>query len=581
MQSKPRLLCLLPLLLVFQILKTQNPCGISTATATLDVNNVKAILQASGDFWWDRSDAGYFVPQVAPGEPQPAAVFAAGLWLGGLDEGSNLKMACQTYGAASNHTDWWPGPLDLTIGTASQENCMRFNRLWKINKPDIDAHIADFNDNGVIDGPVPMPLLAWPGRNNPESFFGNGFDLPIDQPLAPFFDRNGNGNYEPKLGDYPLAPGDQALWWVFNDEGAGAIHGETNATAIRAEVQAFAYAYAGENDENLFNTTFYDFKIINRALEDIDSAFVSLWMDADIGCYLDDYFGSVPEEKMAFFYNEDANDGTPGCTCPGGVVPYCEESPILGVKVLRGPKGDDGEDKGFSSFTYHNNTSWGTPPPKPGTTDPSFDFEYYNYMTGRWKDGTEITYGGEGYNPSSNDIEKFAFPGNPSNADEWSMCHSQSPNFPSGLPEYDRRTLINSGPFRLAPGESTSICYAVMSYFGAELPCPDVTPLIEMGNAVEAFCESLSSAGEVMADNPAIHFYPNPMSTEGKLVLDDQRHFMQQVALYSMDGRLLNSFSNLHTRELSIQRGDQPAGMYFYKILSSDGRLSTGRLVMK
>jgi hypothetical protein len=296
---------------------------------------------------------------------------------------------------------------------------------------------------------------------------------------------------------------------------------------------------------------------------------------------LDDYFGSIPEEKMAFFYNQDAEDGMPGCTCPSGVVSYCEDSPILGVKVLRGPKGADGEDKGFSSFTYHNNTSFGTPPPMPGTTDPSIDIEHYFYMTGHWKDGTAMTYGGDGYNPVSPDIEKFAFPGNPSNAAEWSLCHTQSASFPNGLPSYDRRSLINSGPFRLAPGESTSICYAVMSYFGAELPCPDVTPLIEMGNAIEAFCESLTSTDEVVADNPAIHFYPNPMGTEGKLVLGDQRHFIQHATLHSVDGRLVKSFGQLHTNELDIRRDGLPAGMYFYKIRTSDGRLSTGRLVMK
>ena len=80
--------------------------------------------------------------------------------------------------------------------------------------------------------------------------------------LAPFFDRNGDGVYDPLSGDYPwydLAGdidcrtnrkvtlyGDYNMWWVFNDKGN--IHTETGGDPIGMEIRSQAFAFA-TNDE--------------------------------------------------------------------------------------------------------------------------------------------------------------------------------------------------------------------------------------------------------------------------------------------------------------------------------------------
>ncbi|MEZ4984047.1 MAG: hypothetical protein R2795_03255 [Saprospiraceae bacterium] len=91
--------------------------------------------------------------------------------------------------------------------------------------------------------------------------------------------------------------------------------------------------------------------------------------------------------SLAYVYNADQLDGTNGCTCDQGINTYCDEVPILGVDYFRGPLNELGEELGMSSFTYYLNGS-GTPTPAPGTTDPQTAQEYYNYLSGRWRDGT-------------------------------------------------------------------------------------------------------------------------------------------------------------------------------------------------
>ena len=104
---------------------------------------------------------------------------------------------------------------------------------------------------------------------------------------------------------------------------------------MEVQVQAFAYA---TNDE-INDMTFYRFKLINKASDDIRDCYFAMWVDADLGCSEDDYIGCDVERSMAYVYNEDAADGSPGTSCPGGVETYQLDVPILGIDYFRGPRG--------------------------------------------------------------------------------------------------------------------------------------------------------------------------------------------------------------------------------------------------
>jgi hypothetical protein len=552
------------------ILLFSQVCTVSTDTAHLDVNNARVILQASSDMFWNRGDgyAGYINPKGNTAPSGIPNIATTGFWLGGFDDGGNLKMAASMYGAIQGQTDWWPGPLDME-GTTNSATCTNFDRLWKVNRSAVLSHIADFASDGDIDGPVSQSILAWPGKDNPESMIANGFALPVAHTLAPFVDRNGNGKYEPKLGDYPKIKGDQAIWWIFNDEGGGSSHYESHSTPIRAEVHAMAYAFDGDGDENLANATFYEFTIFNRAAENINDLYTSMWVTNNFGCPVDDFFGSISEEKMAIFYNEDEEDGLVGCDC-GGAPSFCNNIPVTGIKVLSGPKNDDGEDTGFSSFIYINNPAFLNPPI--ATTDPVSDIEFYYYQTGKWRDGTPLTLTGSGYNPSGGTPHSYAFDSNPSNSNGWSFCTKN-------LPPYDRRLLINSGPVNLAPNESTTICYAVMTKFGVNYPCPDVTPLIEMGNAIEEFCASMTPANEPLAATNATQFYPNPLVSEGKLTAKGEA--LESVRLFNTSGQAVRLHNGLKVNELTIERDGLPTGLYYYAALLGNGQMATGKIVIQ
>ena len=457
----------------------------------MDINNVRARLLSSGDVWWNLYDAGYIVPKVEPGSglPEISSVYAGAVWMGGFDPGGNLKLAAQTY-RTSTSTDFWPGPLDPVEGTADEQTCENWDKHFMVLGDDIRLHLELYQEsveNGVPydENLIPESVKGWPARGN--IFFEpiHGFDLPdTEQGLALFYDTNGNEWHEPHLGDYPVIDirgcdlkqfPDQMIFWIYND--AGGTHTQTMGNPMQMEVQVQAFAYK-TNDE-LNDMTFQRYKLINRAVEDLDSTYFAMWVDGDLGCYTDDFVGCDTTRSLAYYYNRDALDGSAGCMCDGGGATYCDNIPILGIDYFRGPVDPDslvldemsGEYEpfqlGMSSFTYYISNAFDY---ANALLDPNDANQYYNYMTGSWRDGTPFTYGGDGYNPVSTAYTKYAFTGAPNDPNGWSMANSN-------LGEGDRRTIQASGPFRLQPGAVNELIIGLPWVPDQAYPNPDISQL--------------------------------------------------------------------------------------------------------
>jgi len=504
-------------------------CVLSRGEVDMDVNNVKARLQAGGDVWWNYDVGRYIVPKVEPGSGQReiSSIFAGSVWIGGRDDQNNLRMAANTYRRA-NSNDWYTGPLDPG-GETDQVQCENWDRFFGVTGEEIREHQRNlvqfgdsYNPNDIPDG-----VKYWPGQGN--EFFSElyGFELPdYPQGLGSFKDFGPGGDedqpdgiYNPLDGDYPVIQirgcelnnfPDEMQFWIYND--AGGPHTSTQATPIRMEVQVQAFAYATNDEIN--NMTFQRYKMINRAEQSLDSAFFAMWIDGDLGCDGDDYIGCDTSLSLMTLYNEDEIDGDVGssCECASNAPTYCNEVPILGVDYFRGPLGpkvfradgglrnpnlgetpDTIVELGMSSFTYYNRA--GGPGGWPeAMTDPLSGPEFYNYISGSWRDGTPFTFGGSGYNPGSPDADpiKFAFPADPDDANGWSMCTA-------GLALGDRRTVQASGPFRLDPGSVNELIIGAVWVPDLQTyPCPDLTPLVR----ADVKAQALFDACFVLPDGP-------------------------------------------------------------------------------
>ena len=121
-------------------------CSPSTSQTDLDVNNVRATMLGGGDMWWDLNDAQYEIPKGG----FKNSLFAGALWIGGVDNGGQLKAAAQTYRQFGGN-DFWPGPLDEITASVTEEECLKFNKHYKIERAIVEEFKARYVDPQVPD----------------------------------------------------------------------------------------------------------------------------------------------------------------------------------------------------------------------------------------------------------------------------------------------------------------------------------------------------------------------------------------------------------------------------------------------
>lgn len=357
-------------------------CRRGQGSAELNINNVRARINTSGNMWYDGSTARYFVPK----DGNSTAMYCAALWVGGTDANDQLRVAALRFGQDGD--DFWPGPLTVDKNASVDKSvCEKWDKHFTITKAEVEYFVAGIEKDAAgnvisVDASrATEAIKTWPAHG----------DVSKNQSkfLAPFYDQNGNGVYEWEMGDYPyydlsgeLCPakikanlpagsvytptptfesntsnpnygtggaleakggllvdqvlkGDQTIWWVFNDKGNA--HTESKSeNPIGLEIRAQAFAFTMSDEIN--NMTFYSYEIINRSTFVLTNTYFSQWVDPDLGYAQDDYVGCDVERGLGYCYNGKATDGP-------GTGAYSGNPPAIGIDFFQGPYMDpDGRD---------------------------------------------------------------------------------------------------------------------------------------------------------------------------------------------------------------------------------------------
>ncbi len=369
-----------------------------------DVNELNMWMTNYGSFAWDlyTGNSGLEFPKGSG----HTAVFAAGLWLGARVNGETRTVV------AEYSQEFGPGAM---VGGTFSDPALPQYHVYKVKpwtgNPADTAHV-----DRTSPGPLEDPLEhhGWSEYMAGAAPYGapvRMWDLPDPNDANATIQVPG-----------PDVAGDQMLWAVFNDaDPANHTNDAGGSTPLGVEVQ---HAVTGVNQSGApGQTAFARYRIINKGAQQLSDMYVSMWVDPDVGGATDDLVGSDPGLGMVYAYNANNAD-----------LVYGSSPPAVGAVLLEGPKNALGDTiPATSAVRYIDGT------------DPAARGETYAYMQGLNIDGTPQI------DPTTNTVKTFVFDGDPTQGTGWLDANPA-----------DRRMMLSSGPFSMAPGDTQNVEFAIV-----------------------------------------------------------------------------------------------------------------------
>jgi len=375
----------------------------------IDAGAINMWVTNVGSFAWD---IGTGLPGlIYPKGSDQRAVFAAGLWIG-------AKVGGQTRVTVGEYSqEYGPGRI---VGGFPDDPSRPEYVVYKVaayaGDPQDTAHVERSAGELAAD-PNLDPLLhhSWSEYLTGAAPHG----APVRVHRLPDTSTPDPSDLVDVPG--PDVRGDQMLWAVFNDADPS-LHGNDagGTSPLGVEVQQSFHTFAATGV--LGSTVFLEFKIIHKGSSVLDSAFVALWVDPDVGGFTDDLAACDTLAGRGYAYNATNTDAT-----------YGASPPAVGVDLLRGAivAGDTLGLYAFNSFV--------------NGTDPTTPEQSYNYMQGLEAGGTTRI------NPTTGGPTRYMFSGDPVAGSGWL---DTSPG--------DKRILLSTGPFTMVPGDTQAVLLALV-----------------------------------------------------------------------------------------------------------------------
>jgi hypothetical protein len=447
----------------------------------------------------------------------------------------------------------------LSPGKADNPDDPKY-RVYKIRKkwdtlpqgPERDALERDYNDWPVEDG-------------------------------APWIDIDGDSIYTPGI-DEPEFSGDETLWFVSNDLDTIRSRRTYGSNPIGLEIHTLVYGF---NENNfLKDVIFKKYTIINKSTSQIGDMYISYWTDDDLGDAEDDFVGCDTLLDLGYTYNGD-NEDWDGRGDTYGTPPPAVGHMFVQGPVVRGQPSDSARYQGkwlsgyknlpLTSFFLYIGASNCFSDPTMGHYSGTIEF-YKNMRTLIWN--------GNSYpDPHTGLAAKFIVPGDPVASLGW----YEGDGWPGGEDPGDRRSLMTSGPFSMAPGDTQEVEFAIFMAIGSDY-IDSITRLKETAREIhQYFGNDIPSDIEARRQYTPTAFrlhqnYPNPFNPTTTINYELQITNYIDLSVYNLLGQkvatLVSRRQNAGQYQVDWNAAGFASGVYYYRLSTESGFIQTKKLVL-
>jgi len=395
---------------------------------------------------------------------------------------------------------------------------------------------------------------------------------------APFIDNNLNGVYEPEF-DEPDIRGDQMLWWSNHTADSARSSWTYGSYGDKIEIHTSVWS-----SENPFPDVVYkEYKFINKSEKVLTDFYFAYWADPDVGYAADDFAGVDTLLNLGFCYNsDDYDDGyftnTPASTgyllldgpvVPGGVNDTARFNGELrsGVKNLP-----------LAAFQFFIGGHHLYSDPALGTYEGTK--QIYNQITGKLWNGDPII------DPNTTEPTKFALAGYPEKGTGW----YEGDGWPTIMQGGDRRIIMSSGPFTMAPGDTNCVTMAILNARGVNR----IKSLInlkrlarQVGNewVYGIITGTEKNSNFIPEEYQLAQNYPNPFnpSTVIEFSLPEQANV--QLEVFNILGEkvadLVNTELLAGVHKVDFNGEGLASGLYIYRLTAGDVNLVRKMMLLK
>ena len=456
----------------------------------LDINNATVVLDRTGQYAFQDpfTGANGSFPRATSGN----TTFAQGfMFAGKVKDGGSVEVRS---GGSTYFTGMKPGGLQPDGTPEDRGNAERFH-VWRVHRDWEERSVQQQSAayRAGISNPSNVSESAVTETREQYEYDWNNWPA---NDGAPFQDCDNDGQYNPAppeaVGsatrcedlrearddgeiqnvDIPGRPGaDQTLWTVANDIGSASldtdISGVYASPEIGVEVQYTVWGYDRRPGAPLGNIAFHNAKLIYVGKPDahpnptppdaqIDSMFISWWVDPDVGTFSNDFVGVDTTTSLAYAYNAGPEDPTFESL---GLPPAA-----VGFDFLKGPTVDpatrlpdpNGETLGLTSFSFF---AAGTRATDPALFEYTGTLEWFNLMRGVLPQ-PPYPAGEPFINPITGEPGVFTNSGDPVTGRGWIDGEFVGPS--------DRRMAPNTGPFRMEVGDTVDVTVAQVNGLGED-----------------------------------------------------------------------------------------------------------------
>ncbi|QTN37756.1 T9SS type A sorting domain-containing protein [Cryomorphaceae bacterium] len=540
---------------------------------TVDINQYVGTIDSEGNLFSEflggisiipRDYASVIDTSIFAGPSGFSSFYGAAFNYTGISQQGDSLLSARNY---DTDTDFSPGPYTSSgIG-----NISLWNKTYKTTSQEIDFHVQNAGSPGYQ---IPNSIQEWPAHGQPQ--FGQSYLV------APFTDSNGNGAYEPSLGEAPCVEGDMAVLAIYNDglpsSFIGQGPGSDEGAKVGLEIHNLLFAYEEGSYGGLMDSVIFLRQTIqNKRSDSILDLRAMLWFHAELGFVngADRFEYDVPR-KLAIFY--DCNGYTNG-GCSDDTLALQGRAPqVSAIQLMEGPPApvnnqvdDDqdgivdevGERYGVESVILYYGVGVGG--------EPNTLSHWHHFSKARWRDGRRMIHAGNGIDGSSFDpTTKYYFPrvSHPDFTDEWSEESA-------GFVPIRKRGFMNVGPLDLAPGEKKTLYFAFhFSWPEAGDQFTGIPKLKTRADALSQWWENNHSTPSCYASlslnsqHRTSRVYPNP--TKGRLNIElDGPDVAYSWTIHDFQGRVLRQGISEHAK-FSLNVEDFSPGLYVLSIYNED-----------